>query len=222
MRYGERVAARLVRDALQLGLGALDPALCLATLEDAAREAFGATEGIVRLEARGGAGGGAELVPGVRPLGPEPALWSAVVAPEPHEGPGPFSGAKRSGWPCIERARAAAAAAGVDEALLLDGAGRLVEGGRSSLVVVRSDGAAATPPLASGRVRSVALEIALEALRIAEGDVTLAELRAAREIVALNAVRGARAIVRLDGHPVGAGAPGPLAGSLQTVLDAAG
>jgi len=41
-------------------------------------------------------------------------------------------------------------------------------------------------------------------------------------IVALNAVRGARPIVRLDGRPVGAGAPGPLAGSLQTVLDAAG
>ena len=35
-----------------------------------------------------------------------------------------------------------------------------------------------------------------------------ASSRAAREIVALNAVRGARAIMRLDGRPVGDGAPG--------------
>jgi branched-subunit amino acid aminotransferase/4-amino-4-deoxychorismate lyase len=222
VRHGARVAARLVRDAAQLGLGALDAALCLAALEDAARAELGAAQGVVRLEARRGAGGAAELVPGVRALGPDPALWSAVVAPGPHEGPGPFQGAKRSGWPCVERARAAAAAAGVDEALLFDAAGYLVEGGRSSLVVVRADGSAVAPPLARGRVRSVALEIALEARALAEGDVTLEELRRARELVALNAVRGARPIVRLDGRPVGAGAAGPLARTLETVLDAAG
>lgn len=176
----------------------------------------------MRLEARRGVGGSAELVPGARALGPESPLWSAVVAPEPHEGPGPFSGAKRSGWPCVERARAAAAAAGVDEALLLDGTGHLVEGARSSLVVVRADGVIAVPPLARGRVRSVALEVALDALAIAEGDVTLDELRRARELVALNAVRGARPIVRLDGRPVGAGVAGSLAGLLRTVLDATG
>jgi branched-subunit amino acid aminotransferase/4-amino-4-deoxychorismate lyase len=111
---------------------------------------------------------------------------------------------------------------GVDEALLFDAAGYLVEGGRSSHVVVRADGSAVAPPLARGRVRSVALEIALEARALAEGDVTLEELRRARELVALNAVRGARPILRLDGRPVGAGAAGPVARALETVLDAAG
>jgi branched-chain amino acid aminotransferase len=211
-----------VRDAAQLGLGPLQAEACLAALERAGRAAFGAGPGVVRLEARPGRGR-ALLVASTRPLGPEPACWAAVLAPEPHEGPGPLAGAKRAGWPCVERARAAAAAAGADEALLLDAAGRLVEGARSCLVVVRADGVAAAPPLARGGVRGVARAIALAAApEVREADVALADLRAAREIVALNAVRGARPIVRLGGVAVGAGTPGPLAARLRTVLDAAG
>jgi len=211
-----------VRDAAQLGLGALDTSACLAALEAAGRAAFGGAPGVVRLEAHAGDGGGARLVAATRPLGSDPEHWSAVVARVPHEGPGPWAGAKRAEWPCVARARETAAAAGADEALLLDAAGRLVEGARASLVVVRADGSAVAPPLARGGVRSVAREIALAALQeICEADVPAAELRRAREVVALNAVRGARPIVRLDGAAVGAGTPGPLAARLRAALDAA-
>jgi len=224
VRFGAPLAARLVRDAAQLGLGALDAEMCLAALEDAGRRAFGAAEGVVRLEAERpeGAAEGVRLAASTRPLGPEPEAWSAVLSPAAHEGPGPWAGTKRSAWACVERARAAARAAGTDEALLLDAEGRLVEGARASLVVVRSDGVAVAPPLARGGVRSVARAIALAGCpAIAEADVGLAELRAAREIVALNAVRGARPVVRLDGRPVGDGRPGPVAARLRTVLDGA-
>jgi branched-subunit amino acid aminotransferase/4-amino-4-deoxychorismate lyase len=222
VRHGAPLADRLVRDAARLGLGALDLEGCLAALERAGREAFGAGEGVVRLDARRGEGGEPQLVAQTRPVGPEPDAWSAVVARALHEGPGPFPGAKRSPWACIEQARAETAAARVDDALLFDAAGRLVEAGRTSLVVVRADGRALTPPLARGGVRSVAREIALAAhAEIAEGDVTLDEVRRARELVALNAVRGARPIVRLDARPVGAGTPGPLAVALRSLLDAA-
>ena len=222
MRHGARLAARLVRDAAQLGLGALDPDACIAALERAGQQAFGSAEGVVRLEARRGEGGEPRLVVQTRPLGPEPDAWSAIVARAVHEGAGPFPGAKRSPWRCIEQARAEIAEARVDEALLFDSAGRLVEGGRASVVVVRADGRALTPPLARGGVRSVAREIALAAhADLVEADVALDELRTARELVALNAVRGARPIVRLDGRPVGAGTSGPLAAALRSLLDAA-
>jgi branched-subunit amino acid aminotransferase/4-amino-4-deoxychorismate lyase len=212
-----------VRDAAQLGIGALEPETCLAKLERAGHDAFGASQGIVRVEARRSAAGGTELVPSARPLGAEPEAWSAVVATARHEGPGPYPGAKRSPWPCVERARAEARAAGVEEALLVDESGRLVEGARSCVVALRDDGRAVLAPLARGGVRSVARELVLAARPdLLEADVSLDELLRAHELVALNAVRGARAIVRLDGRPVGAGTPGPLAAALRTVLDAAG
>lgn len=176
---------------------------------------------MVRLEARAGEAG-ARLAASVRPLGPEPERWSAIVAPEPHDGPGPCAGAKRTAWACVDVARTAALAAGADEALLLDASGRLVDGARSCVVVVRADGSAAAPPLERGGVRGVARELALaSAPEIHEADLTLADLRAAREIVALNAVRGARAIVRLAARPVGTGVPGAWAARLREMLESA-
>jgi branched-subunit amino acid aminotransferase/4-amino-4-deoxychorismate lyase len=139
-----------------------------------------------------------------------------------HEGAGPFAGVKLSAHPRAEAARAAARAAGCDEALLYDAAGRLVEGARTSLVVVRDDGLAVSPPAARGGVASLALAIARSAGFAAEpADLARTEVARAREIVALNAVRGAVPIVRLDGAPVGTGAGGPIAARLRAVLAAA-
>lgn len=216
------MARRLARDAARLGLGALEPDRALAALRELGGASFGAAEGVVRLQASRGADGALRLVGTVRALGPEPEAWSARVAPFAHEGPGPHEGAKLSGHPRIALAREAARAAGCEEALLLDAADRLVEGARTSLLVVLEDGVLVAPPLARGGVRSVAREVAEAGLgTLTERDVTRAALGRAREIIALNAVRGAVPIVRLDGAPVGSGAPGPWAARLRELLAAA-
>jgi branched-subunit amino acid aminotransferase/4-amino-4-deoxychorismate lyase len=211
-----------VRDAARLGLGSVDRDAARAALCELGAACFGADEGVVRLQASRGADGTLRLVGTVRAVGPEPEAWSARVAPFPHEGPGPAEGAKLSGHPRIALAREAARAAGCDEALLLDAAGRLVEGARTSLALLLEDGTLAVPPLARGGVRSVARELVEAALgALPERDVPRADLARAREIVALNAVRGAVPILRLDGAPVGSGARGPLALRLQEVLASA-
>jgi branched-subunit amino acid aminotransferase/4-amino-4-deoxychorismate lyase len=217
----ERHAARLAHDARIAGVGALDPQQCREALEAAARAHFAHGEGIVRLEAHAGERGPA-LVVAPRALGPEPAHWRATTAAEPHPGPRVAAGVKWVDDPFLSRARQAARAAGADDVLLFDADGRLVEGARTSLVVVLAGGEARTPPLARGGVAGVARAVALAALpELAEADVTRAALAGARELVALNAVRGARAITRLDGAAVGAGEPGPWARRLARALEAA-
>jgi branched-chain amino acid aminotransferase len=157
-----------------------------------------------------------------RELGREPAAWAAHTSAVVHEGPGPFAGAKLAAHPRAEAARAAARAAGCDEALLYDAAGRLVEGARTALVAVLADGRVATPSEARGGVASLALAVARDGGFAAPGaDLDRAEIAGARELVALNAVRGAVPIVRLDGAPVGTGEPGPVAAALRAVLAAA-
>ena len=216
MWLGERLAARLVRDARALGLGALGPADVEAELLAAGRARFGAAgAGVVRAEARAGG----ILVASARSLGPEPAAWRAVWSAAVHPGPGPAPGAKRAAVPALVAAREEALAAGADEALLCDAAGRVVEGARSNLALALADGRCVMPPLARGAVRGVALEAALAAgVALVEEDLAREALGAVREIVATNAVRGARPIVRLDGRPVGDGRPGPLAAALAAAL----
>jgi len=213
---GARVAERLVRDARALGLGAFEANEIHERLLALGRASFGpAGEGVVRLEARAGE----ELIESTRPLGPECETWRAISARVVHPGPGPARGAKRAEVAELASARAEAQAAGVDEALLFDAAGRLVEGARTNLALALSDGRWITPPAARGAVRGVALDAALAAgVALDARDVTRAECRGAREIVATNAVRGARPIVALDGSPVGDGRPGPLAAALAAAL----
>jgi branched-subunit amino acid aminotransferase/4-amino-4-deoxychorismate lyase len=212
---GERIAARLVRDAAALGLGALDPGDVLARLVALGRGAFGDGAGVVRLEARAGGA----LVGSTRPLGPEPATWTAIAARAVHPGPGPAPGAKQAEVAALAAARAEAQAAGVDEALLFDAAGRLVEGGRTNLALALADGTWAMPPAAAGAVRGVAVEAALAAgVQLAARELSRDDCSAAREIVATNAVRGARPVLALDGVRVGDGRPGPLAAALAAAL----
>jgi branched-subunit amino acid aminotransferase/4-amino-4-deoxychorismate lyase len=222
VRFGARVAARLARDAARLGLGALDADACLAALAGLGAERFGPREGIVRLEASRSAEGGVRIAASARELGPEPGAWEAVVGSAAHGGAGPLAGAKLSGDPRIAGARAEADAAGAQEALLFDAEGRLVEGARTNLVVALAGGRIVTPPRARGCVAGVALEVVRERVaELGEADLSRADVARALEIVATNAVRGAVPIVRLDGRPVGAGAPGPLAARLREVLAAA-
>jgi branched-subunit amino acid aminotransferase/4-amino-4-deoxychorismate lyase len=215
-----RHAERLARDAARLGLGELDPQECRGALDGLAREAFDVGEGIVRLEVHCNDAGRLRLAGTARERGSDPPVWRAVCAQILHPGPGAVAGTKRADDPAIEAARAEARRAGVDEALLFDAEGRLVEGARSSTVAVLADRGPLVPPLARGGVEGIARALALESCgELEEGDVGRGDLASLCELVALNAVRGARPIVRLDGAAVGSGLPGPWARHLAEVLD---
>ena len=220
VHLGERVAARLVHDAWALGIGHLEAAACRRALHTLGRAAFGSGAGIVRLEARPGARGAARCVGNTRPLGPEAPHWQAIVSKTPHPGVDRVAGVKRVRPELAEaRLELAERADPANEALLFDREGRLVEGTRSSLVVVDARGRLLTPAAALGGVASVSLA-ALRAAGVAleQASLSRAELDEAREIVALNAVRGARPIVHLEGVPVGDGRPGPTGARLAECL----
>jgi branched-chain amino acid aminotransferase len=219
VRFAERHAVRMARAARELRLGPLDEALVRRALDELAEAAFGAGDGIVRLQASRDGDGELHLVGVPRLLGPDPAEWNAIVVQPPHDGGGLAPGLKVSSRLTLALAGDAAREAGADEALLVDAAGWLVEGTRSNIVVVPEGAGPATPPLARGAVAGIARAIVLERVpEIAERDVAAAELGGAREIVAVNAVRGARTITRLDGAPVSDGRPGPWAERLAAAL----
>jgi branched-subunit amino acid aminotransferase/4-amino-4-deoxychorismate lyase len=218
-RFPERHAARIARSARELGLGEIDPAQVVEALRSLAQAAFGEGDGVVRIQASRDGDGQPHLVGVPRPLGEEPAAWSAIVLALSHAGAGPAPGLKVSSRLTLALAGDAARAAGADEALLLDGAGFLVEGSRSNVVVVPAEGGPVTPPDAAGGVSGIARGLALERVpELREAPVPEATLRNAREVIAVNAVRGARPIVTLDGAPVGDGKPGAWARALDEAL----
>ena len=207
-------AQRLARDARLLGLGEIDPAEVLRMLAELAAPTRAGGDAKLRIEARREAGR-LRLVGACQPLDPDPPAWRAVSAPCRHAGASPTSRAKTTARARYEEALEAARRAGVDEALLFDATGFLVEGGRTNLLVERSDGALVTPPLARGAQAGVARQVLLERVpALCEADVAAAELASAREILATNAVRGVRPIVVLDGRAVGHGCPGRWAEQL--------
>lgn len=216
----ERHARRLARDADRLGL----PPPVRSAIEVAAiaraRAELGRGDGIVRIEWSATPPGPPALLVATRPLGFDGSSWRAIRAEVPHPGPEARRGAKAIGVAAWEAARAEAAAADVDEALLFDGAGRLVEGSRTNLIVVARDGQGWTPAPALGAVEGLGLACVQEAvagIRASEG-IDHAALRRALELVAINAVRGAVAVITLDGEPIGDGRPGPLARRLRGVF----
>jgi branched-subunit amino acid aminotransferase/4-amino-4-deoxychorismate lyase len=209
-----RHGRRLRRDAAALGLRPPAQADCERTLAEVAAAAFGAGDGIVRLEWRG-----SRLAGRPRLLGEERETWRALLASTLHPGRAVTAGVKGIDWPHVARAREEARAAGADEAILLDAEGRVVEGARTNLVILLAGGALVTPPLVRGAVAGLAREIVLEgAPEIREADLGRDELLAAREVVATNAVRGARPIVAIDAAALGDGRAGPLARRLAELL----
>jgi branched-subunit amino acid aminotransferase/4-amino-4-deoxychorismate lyase len=217
----ERHAHRIERDALRLGLPRPPRSgieqLCLET----AQAAFGRGDGIVRVEWAAARGGPARLRATTRPLGPMRASWRTRTSHLHHPGPEDRRHTKRIDVEIYDRARREAQAAGVDEVLLCDADGWLVEGGRSSLLVVTVEGDLLTPELALGSVESLGLEIVREATpELREARIDLAALLVARELMAVNAVRGVVPITRLDGVAVGQGIAGPWARRLEPLFAA--
>lgn len=219
VRFGERHVTRLVHGAHELGIGELEREKVMRAFAELAEAAFGAGEGVIRLQASRDSAGHLHLVGVPRSIGSEPDEWSAIVVGVRHVAEVGDTGLKVTCRLALALAADAARDAGVDEALLLDDAGRLVEGTRSNIVVVLPSGPPATPTRASGAVAGVALAVARERLpELVERPVPESELRGAGEILALNAVRGARPITQLDGSPVGDGRPGPWAARFAAAL----
>jgi branched-chain amino acid aminotransferase len=201
---------RIQRDARNVDIGEVPLEKVRQAFDELGRHAFGEGTGIVRVEAMREGNGSVRIEAEARTLGPEPESWRAIVAPIPHSGPDAWSGAKLLHRKLYEEARELSLAAGVDESILVDGDGNLVEGARTNLVVIDEGGHPHTPDLRLGAVAGLARELLSERIpELTSRVLDLDELRRAQEIVATNAVRGACPITELDGAPIGNGRPGP-------------
>ncbi len=104
--------------------------------------------------------------------------------------------------------------AGADEALFLDTAGHCSEATSSNLFV-RSGGVLLTPPLSCGVLPGITRAAVLEAaaamgVPAAEREVDPDVLMLAGEVFLTSSLRGIAPVTKLNGRPVGAGAPGEL------------
>lgn len=112
-------------------------------------------------------------------------------------------------------AKQAAREAGAQEAIMIDAAGRVTEGGSSTVWMVDADGALRTRHLdraiLPGCTRGALLALIEEAgLEAEESGFSQDELRAAREVFITSATGFVKPIIAVDGVPVGDGAVGPV------------
>lgn len=242
-------AAPLVLDLhlarLRAGAGAL--AFPLPWGEDELRAAVAAAlaaapaAGAIRLSVSRG-------VPAVRGLLPDPrARPTLVVHAQPFGGypvelyargmrvvvasirrneTSPQSRAKTLGYLDNVLARQEAAAAGADEALLLDSTGALAGASAANAILV-VEGALLTPRLADGALPGTRRRLLLEAvaprlgLPAAERRLTPEDLEAAAEVFLTSALLGAMPLVAVNGRPIGDGRPGPLTARVRKALESA-
>ena len=222
----ERHARRLCRDADRLGLPLPDRISVESRLVETARDAFGRGDGIVRIEwstPRPDAGPGRAPGPGLRtetrPIGDEPACWRAATSRVVHPGPGERRNAKAIGVEAWEIARAEVRERAIDEVLLFDSEGLLVEGSRSNILLVDAGGRLLTPALELGPVEGIGLELVREACPdLGFTRLTREAVRSARELLAVNCVRGIVPITELDGDRVASGGPRSWARRLRPLF----
>jgi D-alanine transaminase len=117
-------------------------------------------------------------------------------------------------------AKQAAREQGAREAWLLDAQGRVTEGGSSNAWIVAGDGKIITHPLGRdilpGITRSVVIDLVkAQGLAFEERPFTVEEAYAAREAFITSASQIVLPVVRIDGRPVGNGAPGLIATALR-------
>jgi D-alanine transaminase len=117
-------------------------------------------------------------------------------------------------------AKQAARDRGAREAWLVDAQGRVTEGASSNAWIVDRNGKLITHPLGRdilpGVTRSVVVEIIKkQGLAFEERAFTVEEAYAAREAFVTSASQTVLPVVRIDGRPVGNGAPGLIATALR-------
>jgi D-alanine transaminase len=117
-------------------------------------------------------------------------------------------------------AKQAARDGGAREAWLVDANGYVTEGASSTAWIVNREGNVVTHPLGEdilpGITRSVLLDvIKAQGLKLEERPFTVDEAYAAREAFVTSASQIVMPVVRIDGRPVGNGAPGLIATALR-------
>ena len=116
-------------------------------------------------------------------------------------------------------ARQEARAAGVDEAIFLNGEGMLTETSTSNIFLV-GDGALKTPAIPGGLLPGVTRDTVLEVagklgITTVEDDITLDELVKADEAFVTNSVMEIMPLTEVDGKPIGTGKPGAVTRELM-------
>ena len=114
---------------------------------------------------------------------------------------------------------------GAEDAILLNPEGLLAEGTTINVFLV-SGGRVRTPTLDSGILsgitRSLLLrEMAAAGIPVEEARLPEEALRAADEVFLTSTVRGVAPVSRIDGQPVGAGTPGPVARRVAALYEEA-
>jgi len=117
-------------------------------------------------------------------------------------------------------AKTAARDRGAWEAWLIDGEGHVTEGSSTTAWIVDREGHLITRDLDNavlpGVTRRVLAQVAADAqIQLVERRFSLSEAWQAREAFITAATLGALPVVEIDGKPVGAGKPGPVARRLQ-------
>ena len=117
-------------------------------------------------------------------------------------------------------AKQAAREQGAREAWFVDPQGRVTEGSSSNAWIVTRDGKVVTRQadhgILKGITRTVVLDaIAAQGLKLEERAFTLEEAQAAREAFITSASQIVLPVVKIDGRPVGNGAPGLIASALR-------
>jgi D-alanine transaminase len=117
-------------------------------------------------------------------------------------------------------AKQAAREQGAREAWLVDNNGKITEGSSSNAWIINRDGKLLTrsvgPDILTGITRTVLLDvIKAHDLVLEERAFTPEEAYAAREAFITSATQAVMPVVRIDGRPIGNGAPGLVASALR-------
>jgi D-alanine transaminase len=117
-------------------------------------------------------------------------------------------------------AKQAARAQGAKEAWLVDKTGHVTEGSSSSAWIVDRDGTLRTRHLDRAILPGITRAVLIESLKehgvaFEERAFTVEEAYAAREAFVTSATQSVMPVVKIDGRPVGNGAPGLIASALR-------
>ena len=225
----ERLAehlARLARGASLLGIPVPVDDEILAEALAATLAANGLVEGVLRVTLTRGPGGRGLAAP----PDPRPTLLVTASAASPPPGPAslvvarstrrnersPLAQIKAIGALDNLIARREASDRGADDALIVNGAGRVAEATAANLFAVL-DGELVTPPLDDGVLPGVVRAALLAIGAARERSMTVADLDRATEIFLSNSL-GVRAVGCLEGRIVGTGRDGSRARELRSQL----
>lgn len=212
---------RLAGQACELGLG---PVADVAALRERCVElarAEGVTDGAARVTLFRDVDGMGELIQlRSRPYGPEVFRNGIALRRTQAEGGASLAGLKTIAYLRYLLAKRAAAAAGFDEALLVDASSRVLEGATSNVFCVRG-GVLTTPPVSDGLLPGVvrgAIVAGRCGVAVEERSLSWGELLEAEEVFVTNSLMGVMPVRAIEGQRI-ARVPGTVTGRLARAFD---